>query len=252
MPSALVLDCVQHRYGTRTVLHDVSLEVHVGEFVGLVGPNGSGKTTLLKLSAGIVTPTDGTVTVAGCSMHASPTAARARLGMAIDPAQLPSALTGRQVLELVASVRGVGHVPDATLKLANRLGAMPAIDLPVARCSLGQKQKIGVLAGLIADPALCLLDEPFNGLDPLAAFELREFLAARVRTGDAAVVLSTHSISFAERCINRAVLMLDGRIVRDWDRDALNAVREPRGAGLEMAMIDAIRDQPAHDEPSRD
>src|SRR5690606_34704587 len=116
-----------------------------------------------------ITPCEGSVAVAGHAMHAAPAAARQQLGMAIDPAQLPTALTGRQVLELVAAVRGLGKIPDATLSLAERLGAMPAIDLPVARCSLGQKQKIGVLAGLLGDPALCLLDEPFNGLDPLAA-----------------------------------------------------------------------------------
>lgn len=245
MPAALVLDRIRHRYGTRAVLHDVSLTVARGEFVGLVGPNGSGKTTLLGVAAGVVAPTEGTVHVSGCAMHTAPVVARQWLGMAIDPAQLPSALTGRQVLELVAAVRGAGDVPAATLALAERLGAMPAIDLPLARCSLGQKQKIGILAGLIGDPPLCLLDEPFNGLDPLAAFELREFLVARTTSGEAAVVLSTHSISLAERHINRALLMLDGRIVRDWHGDALRDLREPTGTGLEMAMIEAIRNAPA-------
>ncbi len=241
MTPALQLDAIGHRYAQAPVLRDIRLTIRQGEFVGLIGPNGSGKTTLMQVAAGVVEPDRGDVRIDGIAMRDEPARAKGRLGYGIDPALLPAALTGRQVLELVATVRGLTTLPAAILHLAESLRATAAIDRTLGRCSLGQRQKIGILAGLTGDPPLLLLDEPFNGLDPLAAFELRQHLVSTARNGRAAIILATHALDVAERCIDRAILMLDGGIVRDWDAEAIRTLRASSAFDLEAVMIDAIR-----------
>lgn len=248
MTAVLEFDAVHHRYGQTPVLQDIGLALHRGEFVGLIGPNGSGKSTLMQLAAGILVATQGEVRVAGVPMHVAPEAAKRQLGHGIDPATLPAPLSGRQVLELVATVRGLSAIPETTMALAESLRATAAIDRALGRCSLGQRQKIGILAGLIGDPPLILLDEPLNGLDPLAAHELKRELAARANRGDAAILLATHAIDIAERFVDRTVLMLDGRLLRQWDAGAMQRMRLSPPGRLEQEMVEELR---AADRPDR-
>jgi len=236
----LELSDIHHRYAQAPVLRGAGMVVRAGEFVGLIGPNGSGKSTLMRIAAGMLKPDAGEVRIAGIAMHDNSHRAQRQLGFGIDPATLPALLTGRQVLELIASVRDLARLPATTLALAETLRATAAIDLAIGRCSLGQRQKIGILAGLIGDPPLVLLDEPLNGLDPLAAFELKSHLTARTR-GGAAIVLATHALDVAERVIDRAVLMLDGQLLREWDAASMQGFREAPPGGLEADMVEQLR-----------
>jgi ABC-2 type transport system ATP-binding protein len=214
-----------------------------GEFVALIGPNGSGKTTLLRAVGGVIRPDAGAVRIDGCDLAREPLAAKSRLGFAVDPTLLPGALTGRQCLALFAGARGLGAVPEATLALAAELGFAPWLERPVESYSLGTRQKLGILCGLVGEPPLLVLDEPLNGLDPLSAYELKRYLARRVADGSAGVLLATHGLEVAERFITRAVLLLGGEIHAQWRSDDLAALAA-RGESLETAMVAALREHP--------
>lgn len=242
MSARLVVDGLRKRYGDTDVVRGLDLTLTAGEFVGLIGPNGSGKTTLLRAIAGLVEIDAGRVCIDGVDLARDRVGARHRLGVAVDPTLLPPALTGRQVLELFASTRALPDVPAATVALAEALRFTPWFDRPIDAYSLGTRQKLAVLCGLIGEPPVLLLDEPLNGLDPLSAFELKDYLATRARDHGATVLLATHALDVAERFITRAVLMHDGALVADWSTPALAALRA-RGESLETAMVAVLRER---------
>lgn len=239
--SALEIAGLVHAYGPHRVLDNLELHIARGEFVALIGPNGSGKTTLLRCLAGILTPQQGRVAIAGIALNEDALAAKQRLGFAVDPTLLPPLLTGRQCLELFAGARGLGGVPTATLALAGELAFDTWLDREVQSYSLGTRQKLGILLGLIGEPPLIVLDEPMNGLDPLSAFALKQYLVRLTRENGCAVLLATHALEVAERFISRCVLLLGGRLVQDWDTAALDAIRHDADNSLEQVMVEALR-----------
>ena len=230
---------VRVSYGDTRVLDGVDLDLARGEFVALIGPNGAGKTTLLHAIAGTVPLYGGSVAMAGHDLVKTPQEAKQLLGLAIDPPSLPVLLTGRECLALFAGARGLSAIPPATLALAETLSLTQVIDRRVASYSLGMRQKLGILLGLMGEPPLWLLDEPFNGLDPRSALAFKLHLATRVARGDTGVLLATHSLDTAERHATRVVLLMDGRVRRAWDAAELAEMRGKPGWSLERAMADA-------------
>ena len=239
MTARLHLRSVSLGYGSNRVLRGVDLRLEAGELVGLIGPNGSGKSTLMRACAGLLVPDEGDVHIDGLDFAHDRLAVQRHFGHAVEPERLPVVLRGMQCLELVAHARGLGTVDlDDALALSERLGLARWLDAEVGDYSLGTRQKLAVVLALLGAPLL-LLDEVLNGLDPLAVFALKEELRARADAG-AAVLLATHGLEVAERFLDRAVLLLDGRIAADWDRDALRVLRES-GGGLEAAVVAHLR-----------
>jgi ABC-2 type transport system ATP-binding protein len=226
-------------YGDVRVLDGIDLAIGRGELVALIGPNGAGKTTLLHAIAGIAPLCSGTVDIDGHDLARAPRAAKQAIGLAIDPPGLPALLTGRECLALFAGARGLPSIPPATLALGETLALAPVLDRRIDSYSLGMRQKLGILLGLISEPPLLLLDEPFNGLDPRSALAFKTHLVALVARGDTSVLLATHSLDLAERHATRAVLLMDGRVRRSWDAVELAAMREHPVHSLEKAMAGA-------------
>lgn len=227
-------------YGATRVLRGVDLRIGAGELVGLIGPNGSGKSSLMRACAGVL-HSGGSLRVDGIDPRVDPIAAKRRFGYAIEPERLPPALRGRQCIELVARTRKLGGdaLPRA-FALCDALGLSPWLERDVGDYSLGTRQKLAVVLALLGDPPLLLLDEVLNGLDPLAAWALKQALRERADAG-AAVLLATHGLEVAERFLDRAVLLLDGVIAADWDRAALTRLRS-EGDGLEAAVVERLRE----------
>lgn len=242
MSHALLIENLAHAYGETPVLRGVDLALAPGDFMALIGPNGSGKTTLLRALSGILLPQQGRILIDGVDMRADPVAAKARLGLAIDPELLPGALTGRQCLTLFANIRGLAGVPDDSLALAGTLAFMPWLDRLVEEYSLGTRQKLGILLGLVGSPPLIVLDEPMNGLDPVSAWAIKQHLVTLTRERGCAVLLATHALEVAERFITRAQLLLEGRCARHWDEPQLVAIRHDPTRSLEQAMVEALRE----------
>jgi len=240
MTAVLEVRELRHDFGEHRALDGAELTLLRGDFMALIGPNGSGKTTLMRCIAGILQPDSGSIVIDGVDLRAAPRAAKARLGFAVDPVLLPGPLTGRQCLALFARARGLPQVPDASLVLASALAFEPWLDVEVERYSLGTRQKLGILLGLVGEPPLLVLDEPMNGLDPISAYALKQNLVALAQRG-IAVLLATHALDVAERFITRAALMIEGRIARHWDVADLAAIRNDPRQSLEQAMVEALR-----------
>lgn len=243
-PPLLEVSDLHLSFGDRPVLAGVDLEVHRGQLLGLVGPNGSGKTSLIRAITGLIPASRGSVRIQGLAIDIDPLAARRRFGFAPDPAILPNALTGRQALSVVAAARGRDEIGERTLQLAERLGALPWLDRRVETYSLGTRQKLAILVGLLGDPPLLVLDEVMNGLDPISSHELKLELTERCASEQCGVLLATHGLEIAPTLLTGAVLLNEGRIRHRWGSEELTAWRHGDPGAFERAVVAALRSDP--------
>jgi ABC-2 type transport system ATP-binding protein len=228
------------RYGTKRVLSGIELSLMRGEWFFLLGPNGSGKTTLLRCVSGQIIPVAGTVNIGGLSILKAPHSAKRLLGYAHPPEGLPGLLTGRQCLEVYAAAHDLPDIGSSILDLSAELRLTPLLDRWVASYSLGTRQKLSILLALIGNPALVVLDEAFNGLDPASAVILKRELHQRVVERRCAVLLATHALDSVLRHATRAGLLLDGSLVRTWDTQQLDAMRRDDPGALETVLAEAV------------
>ncbi len=239
----LLVRSVHAGYDKLAVLSGVDLEISRGEWLALLGPNGSGKTTLLHCIAGMLVPSAGGISICGHPLRTDALAAKRRLGFGCAPEHLPGLLTGRQCLEVYAAAKSLSAIDADVLELAEQFAFTDVLDRFVGSYSLGARQKLAVLLALLGEPALVVLDEAFNGLDPAGALVLKKHLQARVSAERCGVLLATHALDVVERHSDRAVLLLGGRIARQWSREELTALRAMPGEGLESALAAASAGQ---------
>lgn len=239
--TAIVLDVrqVRAKYGKREVLSGVSLQVLAGEWFCLLGPNGVGKSTLLRCISGALTPTAGDLSIDGHSAITEPLAAKQRLGYACAPEQLPGLLTGRQCLEVYAQAKGLSEVDASVSTLATELRFDGYFDSFVDTYSLGTRQKLCILLALLGEPTLIVLDEAFNGLDPASALQVKHHLQRRLTSTRCAVLLATHSLDIVEHYADKAALLIDGHIVREWSETEIAAFRVQGDSAMETALAAA-------------
>jgi ABC-2 type transport system ATP-binding protein len=236
---ALLVRSLHAGYDKLVVLNGVDLQVSRGEWLALLGPNASGKTTLLHCIAGTLVPSAGSISICGYSLRGQAMGAKRALGFGCAPEGLPDLLTGRQCLEIYAAAKGLAAIDGDVLALAEEFAFTVMLDRFVGSYSLGTKQKLAVLLALLGEPALVALDEAFNGLDPASALVLKRHLRARVSAQRCGVLLATHALDVVERYSDRAALLLNGRIAREWTSEELAALRAAPGEGLEMALAAA-------------
>ncbi|MDI9238110.1 ABC transporter ATP-binding protein [Lysobacter sp. LF1] len=238
--NALHIESLHYGVDGQPILRGIDLSLAPGEFAALIGPNGAGKTTLLHCIAGVVSPDSGYIRIGGADLQSEPLQAKRGLGLSIDPSRLPPVLSVRECLKLFADARGLPAIPPSTLALCEALALTPVLDRWLGQCSLGTRQKVGIALGLLGEPSLLVLDEPLNGLDPPSAYALKEHLRHLCGEHGTTVLLATHSLDIAERFINRAMLMVDGRLHRDWSRQQLDAIRAHPDRSLEREMVEAM------------
>ena len=239
--SALQVEGLSVALGQRRILNSVKLQLSGAELLGLVGPNGSGKSTLLRCVVGLLPPSAGSVVITGYDLHAAPQQARRNLGYAPDPTLLPAGLTVAQCLQLVAQARELSAVPQASWEQVERLGFARWRDSLVGNLSLGTRQKLSIVLGLMQAPALIVLDEVFNGLDPLSAFELKCLLKELRERHGCAVLLATHGLELAADLLDSMLLLGEGRVVKHWGSEEFQALSRAGGAGLEAAIVGQLR-----------
>lgn len=203
---------VRHR-GT-TVLDDVSLSLPAGAFLAVLGPNGAGKTTLLNIISCQIHPTAGEVRVDGLSTVKDTAAIRAGIGMVPQETAVYRKLTVRENLCLMASLHGMEEPGrnDAVDTLLEKVGLAGAAGMRAEHCSTGMRQALNIAMGLVHDPAVVLLDEPTEGLDPTVRRAVWGFfgeLAGRGRT----LLLTTHIMSEAERYCGQVAFLHHGRVL---------------------------------------
>jgi ABC-2 type transport system ATP-binding protein len=224
--TALSVSGLTKRYGGRTVVDALDLELPMGVAAGFIGPNGAGKTTTMAMLLGLVRPSSGTGTVLGASID-DPAMYLRRVGALIEtPAFYPS-LTGEQNLRMFATVGRFPH-PDIP-RLLEQVGLDGRGGDAYRRYSLGMKQRLGIAAALLGDPELLVLDEPSNGLDPQGVREMRT-LIGELADGGRTILVSSHDLSELEQVCDWLVLIEGGRSVH---QGATRAFIDDAGASLE-------------------
>jgi ABC-2 type transport system ATP-binding protein len=200
------------RYGPRTAVSGVDLEVRRGEILGLLGPNGAGKTTLLRRLAGLLPGHEGAVDLDGADPATAP-AARARIGYLPEDPPLYADDTAEQYVTYLAGLAGLPRrqCRDAAGRALERAGAGKLAGRLVGRLSKGQRQRVALAGAIVHGPDVLLLDEPSEGLDPQQMVSLRRLLADL--KGQAAVVFSSHLLPEVQAVCDRVVVIDAGRVV---------------------------------------
>ena len=196
--AAIAVTAVTKRYGAREALRGVSFEAQAGEVVAVIGPNGAGKTTLLSILAGLVAPTSGTV---------SRTARE--VGWVPQQPAVYAKLSVAENLRLFARLEKVADPDAAVAAMLEQTGLGERADDELGELSGGNRQRVNIAVGLLADPPVLLLDEPSSSLDPRQRERLWEFIGALAARGTA-VVFSTHNVGEAERYADRVLVLADG------------------------------------------
>jgi ABC-2 type transport system ATP-binding protein len=209
------------KFGERSALESIDLEVPRGTAFGFLGPNGAGKTTLIRLLLGLATPTSGTIKLLGHNMPAGSAEALARVGAIIEEPRFHAHLSGRENLFVHAAAREKAAHARIGPALA-RVGLNARADDKVKTYSLGMRQRLGVARSLLADPELLILDEPLNGLDPAGILEFRGLIRDLVDEGRT-VLLSSHLLDEVEKVADYAAIVDQGRVVAQGSIASLTA-----------------------------
>jgi ABC-2 type transport system ATP-binding protein len=202
---ALVVRGVGKRFGDREAVKDVSFDVARGELLAIIGPNGAGKTTLLTILAGIRTPDGGTVEQQGPN-------ADKRIGWVPQQTAVYMKLTVAQNLRLFARLEKVSDLDGTVQRMLEQTALAERADDELASLSGGNRQRVNIAVGLLADPPVLLLDEPSGALDPRQRQRLWGFITALTERGTS-VVFATHDISEAERHADRVLVLADGELL---------------------------------------
>jgi Cu-processing system ATP-binding protein len=204
---ALELHGIRKQFGRLTVLDGVTAAIARGRVTAIVGPNASGKSTLIKCVLGLVRPDAGEITVLGEPAGRDP-GYRRRMGFMPQGAPFPENLTGREVLDLVQSLRP--HDP-VDLDLVHRFALAPQLEKPVRLLSGGTRQKLNAAVAFMFRPEVLILDEPTAGLDPLASGIFKDKVKEAAIEG-VSVLLTSHVLSEVEELADDVLFLLDGQI----------------------------------------
>jgi ABC-2 type transport system ATP-binding protein len=221
----------------------LTLRVQRGELFGFLGPNGAGKTTTIKMIVGLLRPDSGTILLDGIDAQRQPLKAKSIIGYCPDDPTLYDKMTGIRFLAFIADVFGVaGEQRSARIAaLAETFEMKDALGEVISAYSHGMKQKLSLISALLHDPDIFILDEPIVGLDPRAAFTLKETMRELCRRGKT-VFFSTHIMEVAERLCDRVGIISHGELVAAAPLDELRRKAGEESATLEKLFLSATDD----------
>lgn len=232
---ALRTSGLSKRFGAKVAVEQFELLIPTGSYFGIVGPNGAGKTTTLSMATGLLRPDAGTAFVHGVDVWAEPHRAKPMLGILPDGMRLFDRLTGAELVTYAGLLRGMD--PDVVRRrtddLLAVLGLAQEATTLVADYSAGMTKKIGLATALVHAPSVLVLDEPFEGVDPVSASHIRTLLADYVANGGT-VVLSSHVMELVERLCSHVAVMNEGRLV------AAGTIAEVGGGDLQRRFAELV------------
>ena len=260
----IALERVSKRYGSRTIIQDVSFTVGKGEIVGFLGPNGAGKTTTMRMIAGYTTATSGRVTVAGFDMATQNEDAARKLGYLPEQPPLYDVLDVSAYLRFVAKAKGVSsrEIPRELDRVVSACRLESVVRREIYKLSKGYRQRLGLAQALLGKPEVLLLDEPTAGLDPGQIQEAREVI--RAFGENHAVLLSTHILPEVTLICRRVAIINQGRLLAIDSPSSLqkaseqaNSVRLEITAPAEplreaLLAVDGVRGAIVHPTPGND
>ena len=195
-------------------INKLNLTINDGEIVGFIGLNGAGKTTAIKMMTGILQPDTGTIKINGYDIVKDSLKAKQIIGYIADNPDMFLKLTGMEFINFIANIYKVplNERCERIKMFGERFGLTDVLNKPMQSYSHGMRQKMMVVAALVHDPAVWILDEPLIGLDPTSAFELKKMMREHADKGNS-VFFSTHVLEVVEKLCDRIAIIDKGRVV---------------------------------------
>ena len=202
-------------YGEKKAVDDLTLHIAPGEIYGFIGHNGAGKTTTLKSVVGILQFDEGEITINGISIKDDPLACKKIIAYIPDNPDLYEYMTGIKYLNFIADIFGVSADDrrERIHKYADMFGLTADLAQPVSAYTHGMKQKLAIISAWIHEPKLIIMDEPFVGLDPTAAYQVKTIMREHCDRGGA-IFFSTHVLEVAEKLCDKVAIIKGGRLIR--------------------------------------
>lgn len=215
---------VSKNYGEKQALKDLSLTIKSGEIFGFLGHNGAGKSTTIKSLVSIIQPSSGTITIDGLELAANRLAIKQKIAYVPDTPDIFLQLTAGEYWDLIAAAYEIAaEQKESRLhELAGLFDMLDHRDETLASFSHGMRQKTIVIGALLPDPDIWILDEPLQGLDPQAAYDLKELMKAHARKGKT-VVFSTHALDTAQQLCDELAILKKGELIYNGSVDELLA-----------------------------
>jgi ABC-2 type transport system ATP-binding protein len=234
----LAVEGLVKHFGKVKAVDGLTFGVRPGEIYGLLGPNGAGKTTTIKCVLGLLEMQAGTIRVLGDDPIESPERVKANIGYVAEEPLLYGSLTPREMLNFIASVRGLEESVATTRArdLITSLDVTKYYDSLMETLSRGNKQKVQLINAMLHNPRLLILDEPLSGIDAKSSKVVKEILALHVQDGGS-VLLSTHIMEQAELLCNRIGIINRGRMVAEGTLQELQTIAQDVGAPLEEVFL---------------
>lgn len=231
----LKIDNFTKKYGAKIAVDNLTLHIKPGEVYGFIGHNGAGKTTTLKACAGIHTFDEGEITVAGHSIKTDALAAKKAFAYIPDNPDLYDYMTGIKYLNFVADIFEVSTAErtEKFHKLASTFEIEGDLATPISDYSHGMKQKLALISAFCHDPKLIMMDEPFVGLDPSAAFKLKEMMRKHCDDGGA-IFFSTHVLEVAEKLCDKIAIIKGGKLIKSGTMDEVKGDESLEEVFLEL------------------
>ena len=232
------------QFGSVQALTGLTFKVFPGEIYGLLGPNGAGKTTTIKSIIGLIRPTSGTINVAGFNPITNSIDVKSRIGYVAEKPILYNSLSSRDFLEFVASIRKIDQklVNRIITQLGEAFDIAKYFDAPIATLSTGMKQKVALVASLLHQPPVLLLDEPLSGLDAKTSRIVKDLLLLHIKKGGA-ILFSTHIMEVAEQICTRIGIIYQGKIIAEGTLDQLKTKTGNKNKNLEEVFLELTNEQ---------
>ena len=254
MPPALVTQALTRRFGDFTAVENVSLSVAPGQFFGFLGPNGAGKSTTIKMLTGLLAPSSGSIEILGMDAIANAQEVKRQIGVVPEGLALFGRLTASEYLRFVGRMYGLA--PELTAQRAAEL--LDFMDLAgepkklITDFSHGMQKKLALAAAVIHGPKILFLDEPFEGVDAIAAGTLKAMLLGMIARGST-IFLTSHVLEIVERLCSHIAIIDKGHLIASGSLEELRAGVEASTTGtgerltLEQIFISIVGTQNAHD-----
>jgi ABC-2 type transport system ATP-binding protein len=216
MPPIVQFKDIAKRYGEFEAVRGISLEISAGGIFALLGPNGAGKTTLIKMLMGMLQATSGELTVGGMCAFRQGVDVKRIVGYLPDEPVFYDFMRGRDIIRFVGEMHGLDSktIEARSAALAERLSLADAMEEFAENYSRGMKKKLGLMCALLHEPALLVLDEPTNGLDPHGTMVLHDLMREIAEAGRT-VLFSTHLLDQAQRLCSRVAVIHHGQLAAE-------------------------------------
>ena len=237
------IEDLSKNYGKKTALKNLTLTIEPGQIFGFLGHNGAGKSTTLKSLVSIIEPTSGKIVVDGLELKANRQAIKEKITYVPDTPDIFLQLTAMEYWDLLAAAYNLSDISERRLKLVTLFGMEERVDETLSSFSHGMRQKAILIGALLSDPDIWILDEPMQGLDPQAAYDLKQMMKKHAQKGKT-VIFSTHNLDTAQQLCDQLAILKQGELI--YNGSVQNLLDQHENESLEeiyLGMAGRIDDQ---------